>query len=283
MRAQPKWKPDLEMPANPRWFSPPLYGLKTYGDLFTPRQLVALTTYADLIPEARERVKQDAREAGLCDDGKTLSGNGTGATAYADMVSIYLAFCLDKMTDTNTCLCSWQLNPPRLRATFGRQALPMVWDYAEANIFGDAAGDFGRCVHSLTEVLDRQGLTGSGIAFQKDAAVPIDGKKRIFSTDPPYYDNIGYADLSDFFYVWMRRSLKPVFPDLFTTLTVPKAEELVATPYRHGGKEKAEAFFLNGMTQAMHCIALLNRHTRTFQSRFTMPSSSRKLTASMVQ
>jgi putative DNA methylase len=131
----------------------------------------------------------------------------------------------------------------------------MVWDYAEANIFGDAAGDFGRCVGSLTEVLDKGCLTGIGNAQQSDAQALTASLPQVFSTDPPYYDNIGYADLSDFFYVWLRRSLRPIFPDLFATLAVPKAEELVATPYRHGSKEKAEAFFLDGMTQAMHRLA----------------------------
>lgn len=255
LNAKPEWRPDQAMPENPRWFSPPLYGLKTYGDLFTPRQLIALTAFSDLVIEARERVRKDAIDAGFSDDDEPLRDGGIGATAYAEAVAVYLGFCVDKMTDTNTCLCSWQVDPPRLRATFGRQALPMVWDYAEANVFGDAAGDFGRCVGSLTEVLDKGGLTGIGRAHQTDAQSLTVDQPRIFSTDPPYYDNIGYADLSDFFYVWLRRSLRSVFPDLFATLVVPKAEELVATPYRHGGKEKAEAFFLDGMTHAMHRLA----------------------------
>lgn len=255
LTANPSWKPEVAMPENPRWFSPPLYGLKTYGDLFTPRQLVALTTFSDLVQEARERVEHDALVAGLADDGKPLRDGGAGAGAYAEAVGVYLAFSVDKMTDTNTCLCSWQVDPPRLRATFGRQALPMVWDYAEANVFGDAAGDFGRCVGSLTEVLDRGGLIGKGSARQAGAQSLTLVGPRIFSTDPPYYDNIGYADLSDFFYVWLRRTAQPFYPDLFTTMAVPKGEELVATPYRHGGKAKAEAFFLDGMTQAMQRLA----------------------------
>jgi len=255
LTARPTWKPETPLPADMRSHWTPPYGLTTYGDLFTPRQLVALTTFSDLVGEAMERVKRDALAAGLPEDGIGINDGGTGATAYGDAVGVYLAFCVDKMTDTNTCLCIWQVDPPRLRATFGRQALPMVWDYAEANIFGDAAGDFGRCVGSLTEVLDKGGLTGSGTAQQSDAQTLAVNLPRVFSTDPPYYDNIGYADLSDFFYVWLRRSLKSVFPDLFATLAVPKAEELVATPYRHGSKEKAETFFLDGMTQAMHRLA----------------------------
>ena len=241
--------------AVPRCRSPSNVWDATWGDAFTPRQLVALTTYADLVQEVCDRLQRDALAAGLPEDGKPLRDGGAGARAYAEAVDVYLAFSVDKMTDTNTCLCSWQIDPPRLRATFGRQALPMVWDYAEANIFGDAAGDFGRCVGSLTEVLDKGGLTGRGGAQQSDAQTLDIGMQRVFSTDPPYYDNIGYAELSDFFYVWLRRTLGPTFPSLFATLAVPKAEELVAAPYRHGGKEKAEVFFLDGMTRAMARIA----------------------------
>ncbi|MGO9488936.1 MAG: DUF1156 domain-containing protein [Solirubrobacteraceae bacterium] len=255
IQAKPEWKPDVEFFQQALGFRVGNYGLAKWSDLFTPRQLVALTTFSDLVQEARERVQRDAPAAGLPDDGKPLRDGGIGSTAYAEAVVVYLGACVDKMTDTNTSLCSWQVNPPRLRATFGRQALPMVWDYAEANVFADAAGDFGRCFQSLTEVLDRHGVFGQGTAQQRDAQVLSIEAPRVFSTDPPYYDNIGYADLSDFFYVWLRRSLRPVFPELFATLAVPKAEELVATPYRHGNKVKAEAFFLSGMTQAMRRLA----------------------------
>src|SRR5437870_2993358 len=144
----------------------------------------------------------------------------------------------------------------RLRGTFGRQVLPMIWDYAETNPFAGAGGDIYGTAHSLCEVLDQFVLTvPAGVAAQIDARTQSLSKNRVISSDPPYYDNIGYADLSDFFYVWLRRSLRPIFPDLFATLAVPKAEELVATSYRHGGKEKAESFFLRGMTQAMHRLA----------------------------
>ena len=254
-QTKPNWQPENEMPKKHRNFQPPGYGMYTLGDLFTHRQLVALVTFSDLVREARDRVTLDALATGLSDHGAPLRDGGTGAAAYAEAVAVYLALCVDKMTDTNTCLCSWQVNPPRLRATFGRQALPMVWDYAEANIFADAAGDFQRCVGSLTEVLDKGGLVGGGSSQQSDAQALIVNLPRVFSTDPPYYDNICYADLSDFFYVWLRRSLKSIFPDLFATLAVPKTEELVATTYRHGTQEKAEAFFLDGMTRAMHRIA----------------------------
>lgn len=254
-QAQPEWKPDIAMPENPRWFSPPLYGLKTYGDLFTPRQLVALTTFSDLVQEAIERCRQDALEAALSDDSVGLDAGGSGATAYAQAIGMYLAFAVSKATDRNSSLCFWEHPMDRLRGTFGRQALPMVWDYAETNPFAGAGGDiFGTAV-SLCEVLDKLSALGRGEVTQKDAQTQNISTQKVVSTDPPYYDNIGYADLSDFFYIWLRKSLKPIFPSLYATLTVPKAEELVATPYRHGGKNEAEAFFLDGMTRAIHNLA----------------------------
>lgn len=253
--AKPEWKPDLEMPENPRWFSPPLYGLKTYGDLFTPRQLVTLTTFSDLVGEAIDRVKKDAVAAGVPDDGRPLRDSGAGATAYSEAVGVYLAFAQSKACNRNTSLCLWENRMDRIVATFGRQALPMVWDYAETNPLAGAGGDIFGTVQSVCEVIEKQfSSTLLGSAAQIDAVKQTITDKLI-STDPPYYDNVGYADLSDFFYIWLRRTLKPTFPDLFATLAVPKAEELVASPYRHGSREKAEAFFLNGMTQAMHRLA----------------------------
>jgi len=255
LRAKPDWRPELPMPKNPRWFSPPAYGLMTYADLFTTRQLVALTTFSDMVGEARENTHRAALAAGLRDDAIPLHNGGTGATAYADAVGVYLGFAVSKAADRNTSLCVWEQRMDRLRGTFGRQALPMVWDYAETNPFAGAGGDIYGTAHSLAEVLDKFTIGLAGRAEQSDAQAQSLSKDRLISTDPPYYDNIGYADLSDFFYVWLRRSARPFFPDLFATLAVPKAEELVATPYRHGSKEKAENFFLDGMTQAMRRVA----------------------------
>jgi putative DNA methylase len=252
--AKPTWQPEVAMPENPRWFSPPLYGLKTYGDLFTPRQLVALTTFSDLVQEARERVKRDAITAGMTDDAKPLRDGGTGATAYADAVGVYLGIAVDKAADYNSTICGWISGGETLRNTFGRQAVPMVWDYCEANTLGSATGSVDSGLGQVSKALEVFVPGAGGNASQCDAQ-SVSVLDRVVSTDPPYYDNIGYADLSDFFYVWMRRALKPVFPDLFATLAVPKAEELVATPYRHGSKEKAESFFLHGMTQAMNRLA----------------------------
>ena len=245
------WKPDLPLPANPRDFKTPNYGLPTFADLFTSRQLVALTTFSDLVTEAIGRVRRDAVTAGLPDDGRPLRDGGTGATAYAEAVAVYLAFALSKAADRNTSLCVWEQKMHRLRGTFSRQALPMTWDYAETNPLSGAGGDLYGTTHSLCEVLERFSSNTVGSGFQADASRQSAKTNVIASTDPPYYDNIGYADLSDFFYVWLRRSLKPIFPNLFATLAVPKADELVATPYRHGSKESAEAFFLNGMTRAI--------------------------------
>jgi putative DNA methylase len=201
-------------------------------------------------------IRQDILGAGLPDDERSLDAGGTGARAYAEAVAVYLAFAVSKSADRNSSLCVWEQQMNRLRGTFGRQALPMVWDYVETNPFAGAGGDIYGTAYSLCEVLDKFTISVvAGRAAQDDAQTQSLSNGRIVCTDPPYYDNIGYADLSDFFYIWLRRSLRPVFPDLFATLSVPKAEELVATPYRHGGKEKAESFFLQGMTRAMHRLA----------------------------
>jgi putative DNA methylase len=254
--AKPIWGPDVEINHNPRDIRTQLYGLTKYRDLFTPRQLVALTTFSDLILEAHERIKTDAINAGLVDDAKTLSSSGCGATAYAEAIGVYLAFANNKLADRGSTICGWDSSRDSLRNTFGRQAIPMVWDYAEANPFSDSSGSYDNAIDQGVKVLSEY-LPAKvfGTAVQADAAVQSISAEKVVSSDPPYYDNIGYADLSDFFYVWLRRSLRTIFPDLFSTLAVPKAEELVATPYRHGGKENAETFFLDGMTQAMHRLA----------------------------
>jgi putative DNA methylase len=254
-KAEPEWKPELAMPANPRWFSPPLYGLKSYSDLFTSRQLVALNTFSDLVLEASKRCYQDAIAAELDDDKIALDGGGTGATAYAEAISLYLAIGLSRLTDICNSLCRWEVTKTQVRNLFGRQAIPMIWDFAENNVFAEAAGDYTVSLGNMAKALLNVPAATAGYALQADAQSQSLSALKIVSSDPPYYDNIGYADLSDFFYVWLRRSLKPIFPTLYATVAVPKVEELVATPYRHGGKEQAEQFFLNGMTKAIHNIA----------------------------
>ncbi len=255
-RAIPTWKPDCEMPKKHRNFQGPVYGLDNVGDLFTARQLVALTTFSDLVGKAMERVRADALAAGLPDDGRPLRDGGTGATAYADAVAVYLAFAVDKGANYWSANCAWHQTRDGIVSTFGRQALPMVWDYAEANPFSISSGNFRLGVEQAAKMADLLGTGLAGSALQQDAATQTISLDKVVSTDPPYYDNIGYADLSDFFYVWLRRSLKPVFHELFATLAVPKAEELVATPYRHGSNIAAENFFLHGMTLVMRRLAM---------------------------
>ena len=255
-KAVPEWRPELNMPRDRRWFSPPLYGLPTYGDLFTPRQLVALTTFSDLVTDARARVECDALTAGLSDNSTSLRDGGTGAKAYAEAVGVYLGLSVSRQANRSSNLNFWDPLGANIQQVFARQALPMVWDFVESNPFSDSSGSFVGQVRYLSKVvsLSPRGVR-SATAAQHDAMVQCLTDSKLVSTDPPYYDNIGYADLSDFFYVWLRRSLRPVFPDLFATLAVPKAEELVATPYRHGNKEKAETFFLDGMGQVMQRLA----------------------------
>lgn len=253
--AKPEWKPELKVPTPCHDVDRlPMYGMPTWGDVFTPRQLVALTTFSKLVEEVREQVKRDACRSGLPDDGKPFRDGGTGATAFAEAVIVYLGIAVDKAADYNSTICSWIAGGETLRDTFGRQAIPMVWNYCEANTLGSATGSFYSGVSQVTSALEVIVPGTMGNASQSDAQnVEVSG--RVVSTDPPYYDNISYADVSDFFYVWLRRTLKPVFPDLFATLAVPKAEELVASLYRHGSRKEAEAFFLDGMTQAMHRLA----------------------------
>jgi putative DNA methylase len=259
--ASPSWRPTQKMPDNPRWFSPPDYGLPAYGDLFTARQLLALTTFSDLVQEVVGRCRRDASDAGIPDDDIPIHAGGSGARAYAEAIASFLALSTDRLADRNCTLCGWDTaqaargREATVRNAFGRQALPMVWDFAEVNILSETAGSFDSALRAVCAVVERIGAATPAYASQADAASQHTTTGKIVSTDPPYYDNIGYADLSDFFYIWLRRSLRPVFPELFATLAVPKDEELVATPYRHGGKQAAERFFMEGMTRALHNLA----------------------------
>ena len=242
----PSWRPELNLPRDRRWFSPPLYGFPSYGDIFTSRQLAVLTTFSDLVTEATARIQRDAVAAGLPDDCRPLREGGTGATAYAEAVSLYLGAAVSKETAFLVTQARWRPGESKSAPAFGRQAVPMIWDYADLNPFAGAGGDFFGVVEGIEKTLRNlpERASGQPVAAQADAASQTSYGDMLVSTDPPYYDNIGYADLSDFFYVWLRRSMKPVFPELFATVAVPKAEELVATPYRHGTKAGAEAFFL---------------------------------------
>jgi putative DNA methylase len=254
LQAQPTWKPETPLHGKCR-VNVSNYGMDVYGDLFTSRQLVALTTFSDLVPDAIARVRADALSAGMADDGRGLDAGGNGATAYAEAVGVYLGIAVDKITDYNSALVAWSSSRDQAKTTFGRQALPMIWDFAEINPMADAAGDIAISVAGICRAFPSFASNRPGFARHADAQTQSISDAKVVSTDPPYYDNIGYADLSDFFYVWLRKSLRPVYPQLYATVAVPKAEELVATPYRHGGKTEAEVFFLDGMTQAMHNLA----------------------------
>ena len=251
----PEWKPEGDVPARLTGGTCVPYGLTTWGDLFTSRQLVALTTFSDLVAEAMERVKQDAANADLPEDSDGLDEGGCGATAYAEAVGVYLGVAVSKETAFLVTQARWRPREGKSAPAFGRQAIAMVWDFADLNPFAGAGGDFLGVIEGVEKTLRNLPLPVPGHAGQTDAASQETSYDKLVSTDPPYYDNIGYADLSDFFYVWLRRSLRQVLPDLFATLAVPKTEELVATPYRHGSKEEAESFFLDGMVQAMRRIA----------------------------
>jgi putative DNA methylase len=229
---QPTWRPDTPLPQNPRDFKTPNYGMGTFGDLFTPRQLVALSTFSDLVTEAREQTIEDG-----------------ASSEYANAIATYLAFAVDKGADYWSSICSWHSGRDTIRNTFGRQAIPMVWDFAEGNPFSDSTGNWTSCIDWVWKALEGTPARGFGNVRQLDATTVT--TSAVFSTDPPYYDNIGYADLSDFFYVWLRRSIGGIYPDVCSTLLVPKKQELVATPYRfEGSKQRAQEFFEEGFAKA---------------------------------
>ena len=246
-------KPDAEypeqaLPYDPRNIWCVNYGLDTYDKLFTNRQLTALTTFSSLVAEAQAKAEADAVAAGIVNDHISLSAGGSGARAYGEAVGVYLAFVIDKMTDYNSSICSWHNSGEKMRNTFGRQAIPMVWDYAEANPFCSSSGSYDNMLDWVVRCIEQLPAQGNAEVSQFDAQSDCGLRNIMVSSDPPYYDNIGYADLSDFFYVWMRQSLKDTYPKLFRTMLVPKAEELVATPYRfEGSTEKARDFFEDGM------------------------------------
>lgn len=246
LTATPSWRPSGDVPAKLTGGSCVPYGMTQWSDLFTDRQLLAMTTLSDLVAEARSVVERDALSAGW---------SSAEALEYANAISTYIAFAVDKVADRNSSIATWATLREHARNTFGRQAIPMTWDFAESNPFSDSSGNFEGGIKSIADGLLAVHTGSAGVAYQADAATQSITSGKLVSTDPPYYDNIAYADLSDFFYVWMRRALRDIYPDLFATMVVPKDEELVATAYRHGGKDEAEKFFLKGMTQAMQGLA----------------------------
>ena len=258
-QAQPEWSPDIDLVGKCR-DQLPLYGMDKFSDLFTKRQLVALTTFSDLVKEAISKVERDIVESNNLKKIKRHFRNINDLKEYATSIGLYLSFALDKSSIYWNSLCIW-LNQPKneiVGNSFGRQAIPMVWDYAEANPICFSGGNIDKQISYINKVLiysTNTSIIKTGVAIQADASKQKICINKIVSTDPPYYNNIAYADLSDFFYGWLRYSLKDYFPDLFSTLAVPKEEELIASSYRHISRYHAETFFLDGMKKAMSCIA----------------------------
>lgn len=253
--AKAQWEPETSLPNDPRNFWTVDYGLTTFGDLFTDRQLVTLNTFSELVHEARVQAEIDGRAAGFGNDPATLRDGGKGAVAYAEAVSVYLGFGVSRLSDIQNSCCRWESSKTQVRNLFGRQAIPMMWDFGENNAFADAAGDYRTSLGSIVKVIERFSPAAIGVERNHDAQTVTYPVGAVISTDPPYYDNIGYADLSDFFFCWLKPALRPIYPEIFGVLATPKAEELVATPYRHGGKDAAEAFFLDGMSRAIANMA----------------------------
>ncbi|MGW3946641.1 DUF1156 domain-containing protein [Micrococcus endophyticus] len=241
---RPSDVPDGEIGYYPRDIKTQTYGMTRWSDLFTDRQLVALTTLGDLVTEARNKVLVDALAAGLT-SGDRLEDGGSGAEAYADAVATYLAFGVSRTTDYSSNLCSWHNTGEKMRNVFGRQAIPMAWDYTESNPLSSSSGNFRGQIEWVAKAVAHAPASPDGEVAQADAATR-EYSDFVISTDPPYYDNIGYSDLSDFFYVWLRRTLRQVQGKTVATMLTPKAEELVANPYRHDGKVGAERFFVEG-------------------------------------
>ena len=240
--------PTAQLPYDPRNIWCVNYGLDTYDKLFTNRQLHALSTFSSIVKEAQQQAEKDAVRAGLYDDHIPLSEGGIGARAYAEAIGVFLAFAIDREADICSSISSWINTISAIRNTFARQAIPMSWDFAEVNPFSSSAGCMDNMLNWICLSLNNMPCGRTGHAKQFDAQSDCGLRNIMVSTDPPYYDNISYADLSDYFYVWMRQTLKETYPNLFRTMLVPKGEELIATPYRHeGSSDKAKQYFEDGM------------------------------------
>jgi putative DNA methylase len=259
--AHPEWWPEQEMDSNnPNLVSGRGYGIRKWGDLFTKRQLVTLTLLTDLVKKAENKVEQDAISAGMKNDNVALRDGGTGAKAYGEAVSVYLSFLVDQIANHSSVICGWNSTNAQMRNTFARQAIPMTWDYAECNIFSHSSGSYDNLHQRMCQAFELLGNNLDGEATQYDAQQDCGLRNIMVSTDPPYYDNIDYSDLSDFFYIWMRKSLRTIYPSIFGTMLVPKTEELIATPFRHNGNmEEAKGFFEDGMLSTCKQIYKYNR------------------------
>lgn len=251
--------PSGTIPKNPRDFKTPNYGLTEWSDLFSDRQIGTLVRLSDNLQVIRERVVADALASGI-PEGKPLEDGGNGAVAYGDAIAVYLALAIGRTTDYGNALNSWSSTRETIRNLFARQAIPMVWDYAESNPFSSSTGNFVGQVEWVSKAVMNAPTRNEGVVSQANAATR-DYQGYVISTDPPYYDNIGYADLSDFFYVWLRRSLVQVLPKTLNTILTPKADELVADSTRHGSKAAAETFFVDGFNSVFTRIRAQADHT----------------------
>lgn len=243
--------PHGDIPDNPHWFSPPGFGLTSYSDLFSPRQLTFLTTACNLLAEVQDKVASDALAAGLSAAGGSLAEGGTGALAYGQAVSIYLAFVIDKLADSNSTICTWRTTGGSLRNTFGRQAIPMTWTYAEGNPFSSITGNFETALKNVVSAIKKLPSGGQVTVVQNDAVASDYPENVLVCTELPYYHSIGYAHLSDYFYIWMRRSLKEIFPDLFNQLVTSKDELSSVDRYFRKTIKDSEQEYVNKLRVAL--------------------------------
>jgi putative DNA methylase len=255
LTAIPEWRPELTISGSTQYIGVKPYGIEKFDQLFTDRQLVALTTFSDLVEEVTEQIRIDGLSAGMKENPLALSEGGVGAAAYAEAVSVYLAFGVSRLVNRLATVCIWNRIGQKIEQVFRLQAIQMTWDFPETNVFSNSSGGWDGSIGWIPTSIERFPNQLQGTATQSNASSQSISAGKIVSTDPPYYDNVPYSDLSDFFYVWLRRSVQRIFPDMFATLSVPKTEELVAFAYRHENKVGAEAFFLEGMTEAMSRIA----------------------------
>ncbi|MCT7973815.1 DUF1156 domain-containing protein [Laspinema olomoucense] len=260
--AQPKWKPESNLPKEALGFRIQNYGMTKHAHLFTSRQLVALTTFSDLVREAKEKAFQDAVATGLSDDDVLLNDGGMGARAYSEAIATYLAFAIDKSSDYWSNICTWHTSGEKMSHVFTRQAIPMAWDFAEANPISDSSGNFNGSIDWVLRVVENSNTEINAKVLQHDATVihENDSRPKIVSTDPPYYDAVPYADLSDFFYTWLRQCVGSIYPDICSTLLTPKSQEMVADPFRHGSKQKAKDFFESSLIKVFNRINNLNHY-----------------------
>lgn len=244
----------------PGYVNPVAYGLEQIEDLFTNRQLVAIKQFSDLIPFVQEKIIEDGKNVFFSGIDVSLDNGGTGLLAYSEAIATYLAFAVDKLADRSSTLCGWDYSRDGMRNTFGLTGMPMSWDFAEANPFSGSSGCFDNMLDWVVRCISNTPIADfDGVAKQCDAQSDSGMRSLMVSTDPPYYSNVPYADFADFFYVWLRNSVKHIYPRLFSTMLTPKVEELVADPYRAGGKIEAAKHFEDGMITACKQI---NKCTR---------------------